>query len=560
MLNYSAEKILPAQRAGGRYSASSILFLFPVSVLGVFFIFPVLSIFRNITFAGFIDTLQNPYYRSIISFTFLQAAVSTLSAILIGLPGAWLMSHLEFRGKRLVNSLTTLPFVLPSVLVVLGFVLCFGNSGVINSLLMKLLNTDKTPLRILYSFKAIIMAHTFYNFPICLRLVSSAWSQSGKSRIEAAQILGAGPVRIFRTVTLPVLMPAIIAAASLIFIFCFMSFAVILVLGGGPSFSTIEVEIYRLARISIDLEAAASLALAGAVITALLTYFYIKLQKKSAAGFSNDEAPIALRKFGCLSRPARLLMLLYLLLISLLIIGPLLAVAIRSFQSRAGWSGGLVFSLNAYKSAFSGRIAGSAIKNSLIFAFSSVLISIPAGIIAAYASVRKKIRFPEFSETMFMLPMGVSAVVIGLGYYSLSSIIPSASENRAVLIIFAHSVIALPFVVRTFTTGIQRINVSLIEASQTLGAGFAATFIRIELPLLKGSIISAAAFAFCISAGEINAALILSDGAIPTIPIAIYRLISSYNFFGACAMGTLLMFICGLAFYLIDRFGGSDIF
>jgi len=529
-------------------------------VLGVFFFFPVLSIFKNISLTGFIDTLQNPYYRSIIRFTFLQAAVSTLSALIAGLPGAWLMSHLEFRGKKIINSLTTIPFVLPSVLVVLGFVLCFGNSGIINSLLMKLSGSEEPPLRLLYSFKAIILAHTFYNFPISLRLISAAWSQSGKSRIEAAEILGAGRLRIFRTVTLPVLLPSIIAAASLIFIFCFMSFAIILVLGGGPAFSTIEVEIYRLARISIDLEAAASLALAGAVLTGLFTYLYIKLQKRSAAGLSSDERPLELLKFGQLSCTSRAAISFYLLLIILLILGPLLAVVIRSFQSRAGWSGDIVFSLKAYRSVLSGKIAGSAIRNSLIFALSSVLVSIPSGLIAAYASVRKKIRFPEFSDTMFMLPMGVSAVVIGLGYYSLSNLIPSHSDNRAVLIIFAHSVIALPFVVRTFSTGIQRINVSLIEASQTLGAGVITTFLRIELPLLKSSIISAGAFAFCISAGEINAALILSDGASPTIPIAIYRLISSYNFFGACAMGTILMAICGLAFYLIDRFGGSDIF
>ena len=100
----------------------------------------------------------------------------------------------------------------------------------------------------------------------------------------------------------------------------------------------------------------------------------------------------------------------------------------------------------------------------------------------------------------------------------------------------------------------------LIDASNTLGAGFFRTFRRVELPLLKGSIISASAFAFCISAGEINAALILSDGSAATIPIAVYRLISSYKFFAACAMGTVLMLICAAAFYLIDRFGGDDIF
>ena len=169
---------------------------------------------RFITPGSMAAVLGSQYYRSIIAFTFAQAAVSTAASVLLGLPGAWIMSHVRFRGKRLLYSLTTVPFVLPSILAVLGFVLCFGNNGIINSWLMKISGSDEVPLRILYSFKAIILAHAFYNFPVCLRLVSGAWKLTGSSRIEAAEILGAGRVRIFFTVTLPSLLPSIIAAAS----------------------------------------------------------------------------------------------------------------------------------------------------------------------------------------------------------------------------------------------------------------------------------------------------------------------------------------------------------
>ncbi len=553
----------PVFSGGGYLSETKLIykssFLIPVSILIVFFIIPVLSIFKNISAADLSMVLQNKYYRSVIVFTFVQAAVSMVSALIIGLPGAWIMSHLEFKGKRFINSITTVPFVMPSVLVVLGFVLCFGNSGIINRLLMQLAGTETPPLKILYSFKAIILAHTFYNFPISLRLVSSAWRKIGANRIEAAESLGAGRIRIFLTVILPSLLPSIIAAASLIFIFCFMSFAVILVLGGGPEFSTIEVTIYRLARINLDIGAAASLALIGAALTTVFTYAYIKFQKLATVA-EEPENLLPLKKPGSLDRLSRFLLFLYLLLIALLILGPLAAVIFRSFQARTGWSGELNFSLKYYLSIISSENLIKSIVNSIFIALTSMLIAVPTGLIASYFTARGLIRFTEAAETLFMLPMGVSAVVIGLGYYSLLSMLPKDFDNRSLLIISAHSLIALPFVVRTLSTGLKSINKSLLEASGTLGSGFFRTLFKIELPLLKGSLISAAAFAFCISAGEINAALILTDGSYSTIPISIYRLISSYNFFGACAMGSVLMLICGTAFYLIDRYGGSNIF
>ena len=544
---------------GGRFSFLKAAYIFPLAIIFLFFIIPVLAIFRNIYPVDFAAVLQNPYYRSIIGFTFLQAAVSTLSAVLTGLPGAWIMSHIDFKGKRFVNSLTTVPFVLPSVLVVLGFVLCFGNSGILNTFLMKITGGEKPPLKILYSFKAIILAHTFYNFPIALRLISSAWKKIGRNRIEAAGILGAGKTKIFLTITLPSLLPSIIAAASLIFIFCFMSFAIILVLGGGPAYTTLEVEIYRLARLSVDIEAAASLALAGALLTSAFTYLYIRLQKR-VSFHEIQEQPVPLKKPGSISFRGRVILMLYLVLIILLILGPLAAVAFRSFQSREGWSGELVFSVKSYSEIMTGSFLKKAVVNSIIYAFGTLLIAMPAGLIAAYVIARRRIKFTGAAETMFMLPMGVSAVVIGLGYYSILALLPDNFGRNGLFIVFAHSVIALPFVVRTLSTGIRAVGISMIEASQTLGAGFMRTLFRIELPLLKGSLISAAAFAFCISTGEINATLILSEGGSATIPIAIYRLISSYNFFGACAMGTILMIICGTAFYLIDRHGGGEIF
>jgi len=116
-------------------------------------------------------------------------------------------------------------------------------------------------------------------------------------------------------------------------------------------------------------------------------------------------------------------------------------------------------------------------------------------------------------------------------------------------------VIAYPFVLRSATAVFRKINPQLIQAALSLGANRWRIFWRLELPLIKSGIIAGATFAFAISIGEINATLMLYTPGLTTMPIAIYRLIASYNYFAACALGTVLMGICFLVFLVIDKMG-----
>ncbi len=552
--------VTAGQFKSGSFNTNYLYLIFPSAVLLLFFLIPVISVFKGTSPAALLSVFTDSYYLHIITFTVFQALLSAFFSILAGLPGAWIMAGIDFKGKKLIRSLTTIPFVLPSILVVLGFVLTFGNSGYLNRFVMALTGTSQPPLKILYSFKAIILAHVFYNFPVSLRLISSAWSQIPENRYEAAKSLSAGKIRIFRTVTLPSLIPAVLVSFSLIFIFCFMSFAVILVLGGGPALSTIEVEIYRLARINLDINAAAALAGAGAVLTTVFTAAYIFLQKNSSGNSMDSGAGIKKIRFSSLSSPARLFAMVYILFIILIIAGPLTAVIVRSFQTQTGWGGKISYTLRWYEQIMTPGITLKAIKNTLLFGAGSLLISLPAGLSAAWVGAKSRGNTGRIIEIIFMLPIGISTVVLGLGYFRLISILPENFIKSGILIIFAHSVIGLPFIVRSLTASFRKINPSMIDAARSLGADTARVFFDIELPLVISNVISAAAFGFCISAGEINSAIILSDGGILTIPIAIYRLISSYNFFGACAMGTILMLICVISLYIIEKTGNEELF
>jgi thiamine transport system permease protein len=542
-----------------------LLLLAPAAFLLLFFYFPLGSVLvggltdrsGRFSFGILTSLLRDPYYLRIIGFTVLQAILSTVLSVLMGLPGAYLLARYEFRGKRLIEALTTVPFVLPSIIVVLGFVRFFGNNGILNRFLMAVLGLEEPPLRILYSLQAILVAHAFYNFPVVVRVVSSLWRRIHPSTEEAARSLGAHGLRLFWRVTLPQILPAILSAAALVFIFCLLSFAVVLVLGGGPRYTTLEVEVYRLAKVSLDLKTGSALALIGAIISLVFLYAYIKLQQRSSFAEQMTEDPEKPRLAGVLGSVRGVFYLLYLLLMALVILAPMVTVVAYSFQLRSGW-GQQAISLEWYRRILSvGGPYLRAVANSLFFAVMTMLLSVPLGTVLAYVGARSRFAGSRFLEAVMMLPIGISSIILGLGYLKAYQQLPWPIVGRWYAIVFAHTVIAYPFVIRVASATFRKMKSSLAEAARSLGAGPWRLFWHLELPLARSALITGAAFAFGISVGEINASLMLYNERLITIPVMIYRLIGSYNFIGACAMGSVLMLFCFLAFLIIDRAGGE---
>ncbi|MDY0288853.1 MAG: iron ABC transporter permease [Sphaerochaeta sp.] len=508
------------------------------------------------------ETFTSAYTIRILLFTLYQAALSTLASVLVALPGAYLLANYSFRGKRFIRALSTVPFVIPSILVVLGFVIFFGNNGFLNQLLMKLFTLEQPPIQILYSFKAIILAHTFFNFPIVMNLVSTYWEHMDTHCEMAAWTLGAKRGRTFRTITLPRLAPSIISAATLVFLFCYNSFAIILVLGGGPQFTTMEVEIYRLARTSMDSGGAAALSLFSLVITSVLLVWYNKSQKMLARSEEYNSSSARLSK-----KPATLagkvLALVYSVATLLFIMGPIASIVVRSFMASATRSGGESFSFKWYRQLFAlergtGHMGSAlqALTNSLLIAALVAVVTVPIALTLATA-IRKKGFASSALELFGMLPMTVSSVIIGLGYYLIANRIRAGVSVGYTLVVLAHMVIAIPFVLRTILPEYRKMPLSYIQSSLTLGATPLRTFFLIEIPLLRAAMITGGMFAFALSMGEITATLTLANSAIITLPVIMYRLIGSYNFQGACALGTVLILVSTIVFLVSELAKGG---
>lgn len=548
----------PRKGWGGR-----LLWLVPLIPTVILFYLPLAVIFVEAFKGGegpspFVRLFSNPYTFRVIGFTLWQALVSTVVSILLGLPGAFLLGRVTFRGKRMLKVLTAIPFVLPSILVVLAFVIFYGNSGVLNRFVMGAFDLKRPPFTILYSFSAIILAHSFYNFPLAARLIGSFWERHSDGPALAARTLGASPLRTFFTITLPGLLPAIFSAAGLIYLFCFMSFAVVLVLGGGPKYTTLEVEIYRAARVSLDLDMAVALAMVGAVLTLCILWITVKMQHKAAHALRGQASrPGTTRLTGT----AKFFWLLYLLLVVLVVASPLIALVGRSFLARTTRSGPLVWTFQWYLDLLKeggGSRSLMAVKNSLTFAVLTVGAALPLGMMAAWVTTRSKGLWGRVGEMVMMLPMGVSSVVLGLGYFKcLSLFFPDYRGSRAA-VVAAHVVVAYPFVLRSVSASLKRISPSLPQAARTLGAGPFRTFFTVELPLIRSGLVGGGCFAFALSMGEINATLILARADTVTIPLALYRLIGAYRYFAASALGCLLMALCVACFLLLEWMGGHE--
>ncbi len=560
-----------------------LLWALPAAFLAYFFYQPLLALISMVLTGRFavvsptwgidLSALNLNRIWQPLTFTVGQAALSTLLTLIIGLPGAWLFARFTFPGKRALKILTTLPFILPTVVVAAGFNALLGPRGWVNLGLMALFNLPAPPIQFLNTFGAILVAHVFYNTTIIIRVVSNAWSVQNIRLRHAAQVLGASPWRTFREVTLPLLKPAIIAGTFLVFLFNFTSFGVVLMLG-GPQFATLEVEIYVQALHLLNLPMASVLSILQLLCTLLIT-----LGHNRVAGLGDMAISPAAQKIG-VRKPRkgleRLVVILLITALFVLLVAPLGALALRSFvklEPTRGERGEIQqgLTLQFYRELGVNRRGDlffvppiTAARNSFIFALMTIVITLSLGLLVAYALLTRA-KINHFLDPLLMLPLGASAITLGLGFIIVFNQPPFSTVRFPILIPIAHSLVALPFIVRTLSPALMNIPSSLRNAARVLGASPLRVWREVDLPLLAPAILVSTIFALTISLGEFGASTFLVRPEYPTMPVAIFRYISqpgALNYGQALAMSTILMIVCALGIFTIERLQlpGKDMF
>jgi thiamine transport system permease protein len=523
----------------------------PLGFLAIFYVYPVASILLTgliedgvLDLTPFLDVLRSGSLRGVAWFTVWQAVISTTLTVLAALPVAYVFARYEFPGKRLLSALLTVPFVMPTVVVGSAFVALLGSQSPLG------IDLSRT-------IWIIFAAHVFFNLSVVVRTVGGLWSHLDPRIEEAARSLGATRWQAFRTTTLPLLRPALVAATSIVFLFTFTSFGVILILG-GLTYATLEVEIYRQTTVFIDLPVAAALAILQLVGVTAVLWFYSRYQRRRNVGLRLLPAASVARPPS--TRRQRLAVAGTVGYLGLLVAVPLGVLVGRSFDGESP--------LRFYR-ALTETGTGStafvspleAIGNSLWIATAATVIALAIGMSAAAVVAYSEGRAARSFDLLLMLPLGTSAVTIGFGML-IALDWPVDLRANVLLIPLAHALVAIPFVVRLSVPVMRSVQPRLREAAAVLGASPARTWREIDLPIAARALAVSAGFAFAISLGEFGATSFIARPDTPTLPIAIFRLLGrpgALNFGQAMAMSTILMAVTAAVVLLVDRFRFRDV-
>ncbi|MEU9989465.1 iron ABC transporter permease [Streptomyces sp. NPDC048045] len=521
----------------------------PVAFFAVFFAWPVAAIVaRGLKvdgvwqFGRMADVVTRPDIRHVLWFTTWQALASTALTLLLALPAAYVFARLDFPGKQVLRAVVTVPFVLPTVVVGTAFLALVGRGGLLDDLWGVRLDT---------TVWAILLAHVFFNYAVVVRTVGGLWAQLDPRQEQAARMLGASPLGAWRKVTLPALAPAVAAAALMVFLFTFTSFGVVQILG-GPTFSTLEVEIYRQTSEIFDLSTAAVLTVVQFVAVGAILAVHARTVRRRETALRLVDASVTARRPRGAGQWALLASVL--VTVALLLVMPLAVLVQRSLDAP-----GLGY-YRALTNADGGTFLVAplhAVWTSLEYALAATAIAVLIGGLAATALARRDAgRLVRGFDALLMLPLGVSAVTVGFGFLIALDKPPLDLRQTWILVPLAQALVGAPFVVRTMLPVLRAVDGRLREAAAVLGASPWRVWREVDLPLVRRALLVAAGFAFAVSLGEFGATVFIARPDDPTLPVAVARLLSrpgDLNYGQAMALSTILMMVCAAALLVLER-------
>ena len=506
-------------RSGRRLATLAATAVVPLAVLGVFFGLPVAGMVGkglvqhgHLDLGGVADVLGRPEIRRAVWFTVWTSSVATALACLLGLPAAYVLHRVAVPGRTWIRAVLVVPFVLPTVVVGVAFELLIGAAGPLG-----FLGLDGSPA-------AIVAGLVFFNASVVIRVVGGAWESLDPRPAEAAAALGASPRQVLRDVTLPALRPALVSAATVVFLFCATAFGIVLTLG-GLRYSSVETQIYLLTTNLLDLQGAAALSvLQLLVVTGLLVAAARARRTPDATVGRARVRPRRPRRSDTPAFAATAVLLV-------LVVGPIASLVVASLRVDGAWS---LANYRALQTPGSHQAllvpVTDAVVNSLRIAVDATWMSLLLGlavsaVVTRRSRTRSERRLRAVLDGLFMLPLGVSAVTLGFGFLITLGRPPLDLRDSPLLIPVAQALVALPLVVRVLVPVLAGIDDRLRQAAATLGASPARALLVVDLPAIWKPLLAAAGFAFACSLGEFGATSFLVRDDRPTLPVVIFRLI-----------------------------------
>lgn len=517
----------------------------PIFFFGVLFFWPLGKILSMGFGGNWLHAILTEKIASILWFTLWQAAVSAGISLVFGIPGAYVLYHRSFRGQKFLRAFITVPFMLPTIVVAIGFT-AYRHLPLISTLLV---GHSGIPI--------ILCANVFMNYSLAVRIIGGVWASLDPELEDAATLDGAGRVRTFLSVTLPELANAIASATALIFLYCAANFGLVLVLGES-SVKTIETEIYISSTQYLDLSKAAGLVLLQTLLT-IFAFFIAQSLSKGSLNLFGASSPERRRPLDRRDFPASTITMGFILLVIVL---PLITVIWHAFRVENTFGFLNFTNLGGFGARNALNISvGHATLNTVRNAAVTTFLSIAVGVTVAYLLSRPKTRLTTLQRSLdvvFQLPVGISSVVLGLGYLVCfgDGIFPLRSSWLVAPI--AQSLLSIPLVIRLVHPALASIDNRLRETASTESANARQIWWHIEVPIIRNVLLMATGYAAVISIGEFGAANFLAYGDQGTLPTVLYQLISrpgAQNYGMAMAASSLLI---AVSLFIIYGFSAFD--
>lgn len=548
-----------------------LLFLF----FGLFLFYPVGLLLKGaFVFEGrfslkyFGLLLSSPLQRESLLNSFWIALVTTTMATILTLPLGWAMTRFSFRGKALLGGLLLLPMIMPPFVGAIGLRQLLGRFGSLNLGLMDLGIIDRdAPIDWLGEggIWGIILLQVMNLYPIMLLNVSAAMANIDPALREAAQNLGANGWRLFRTVTLPLILPGYFAGAIIVFIWAFTDLGTPLIFGFSR---VVPVQIFD----AVNEVHTNPMGYALVVFVLLMTVALFVISKRLLAGkryemsargsTSGAEAPATTGQTALIWIVSVTLLLLALL--------PHAMVILQSFSAR--WFFSVLpaeWTAHTYVEIFDDKLTGLSIRNSLLFSSTSALLDLVLGVLIAWLLTRRRIPMAGLLDALAMLPLALPGLVLAFGYVAafdgfqnkwLNEFV-NPRNNPTLLLIISYSVRRLPYIVRSAYAGFQQTSITLEEASANLGASPFRTLRKITLPLVMANLIAGTILTFSFAMLEVSDGLILAmkEQYYP-ITKMIYQLMGRLDPSApsvACALGVIGMLLLGFSLFFAGKLLGQ---
>jgi iron(III) transport system permease protein len=481
---------------------------------------------------------------------------SVALAALIGVPLAMFFHGFEFPGRRILGALAALPVLLPPLVGVIAFLFLVGESGILTRGIQLALRLESAPWR-LAGAPAILFVHayTMYVYFYLFTLAGLARMDAGMT--EAAASLGAGRWRIMRTVTLPLLIPSLTAAALLVFMTSMASFSAPYVFGGG--FRVLTTQIY-----ASKMSGALAMAMVETVMlaSASLVALWFLRRYEEAREYVVVGKGVAPARHTVRSPGMRALLAAVGAASVVLLLLPHLTLVLVSFVPDGGWTTQLLparYSLENYLGLLRDPQLVAPILNSLQMAALATAANLIFCFVAAYLVVRRRFRGRAALAVLLVLPWALPGTVIAIGLATtFSAGQPWAGRFVLVgtfwILPLAYFIRNIPLVAQAAISAFRRFDPRLEEAAASLGAGWMTTMRRVALPLVTPGLAAGGLLAFVTALGEFVASILLYTPRSRPISIEILAQLRAFDFGGAAALGVVLACLMAIVFMIGGRF------